>query len=80
MKVSPIPVKSELTVSYDLPNGQYELCITGAQNWLNYGKYSIDSTKKEVRINVSHLPQGIYIATITERNGQIKESVKFVKE
>lgn len=80
MKVSPIPVKSELTVSYDLPNGQYELCITGTQNWLNYGKYSIDSTKKEVRINVSHLPQGIYIATITERNGQIKESVKFVKE
>ena len=80
MKVSPIPVKSELTVSYDLPNGQYELCITGAQNWLNYGKYSIDSTKKEVRINVSHLPQGIYIATITERNGQIKESVKFIKE
>jgi len=33
-----------------------------------------------VRINVSPLPQGIYIATITERNGQIKESAKFVKE
>ena len=80
MKISLVPVKSELTVSYNLPNGQYELCITGAQNWLNYGKYSIDSTKKEVRINVSHLPQGIYIATITERNGQIKESVKFIKE
>ena len=80
MKVSPVPVKSELTVSYNLPNGQYELCITGAQNWLNYGKYSIDSTKKEIRINVSHLPQGIYVATITERNGQTKESVKFVKE
>ena len=80
MKISPVPVKSELTVSYNLPNGQYELCITGTQNWLNYGKYSIDSTKKEMRINVSHLPQGIYIATITERNGQIKESVKFVKE
>ena len=80
MRVSPTPVKSELTVSYDLPNGQYELCISGAQNWLNFGKYSIDSTKKEVRINVSHLPQGIYIATITERNGQIKESAKFVKE
>ena len=80
MKISPVPVKSELTVSYNLPNGQYELCITGAQNWLNYGKYSIDSTKKEMRINVSHLPQGIYVATITERNGQIKESVKFVKE
>ena len=80
MKISPVPVKSELTVSYNLPNGQYELCITGAQNWLNYGKYSIDSTKKEMRINVSHLPQGIYVATITERNGQTKESVKFVKE
>lgn len=80
MRVSPTPVKSELTVSYDLPNGQYELCISGAQNWLNFGKYSIDSTKKEVRINVSHLPQGIYIATITERNGQIKESAKFIKE
>lgn len=80
MKISPVPVKSELTVSYNLPNGQYELCITGVQNWLNFGKYSIDSTKKEVRINVSHLPQGIYIATITERNGQTKESVKFVKE
>ena len=80
MKISPVPVKSELTVSYNLPNGQYELCITGVQNWLNYGKYSIDSTKKEMRINVSHLPQGIYVATITERNGQIKESVKFVKE
>lgn len=80
MKISPVPVKSELTVSYNLPNGQYELCITGAQNWLNYGKYSIDSTKKEMRINVSHLPQGIYIATITERNGRTKESVKFVKE
>lgn len=80
MKISPVPVKSELTVSYNLPNGQYELCITGVQNWLNYGKYSIDSTKKEMRINVSHLPQGIYVATITERNGQTKESVKFVKE
>lgn len=80
MKISPVPVKSELTVSYNLPNGQYELCITGVQNWLNYGKYSIDSTKKEMRINVSHLPQGIYVATITERNGQIKESVKFIKE
>lgn len=80
MKISPVPVKSELTVSYNLPNGQYELCITGVQNWLNYGKYSIDSTKKEMRINVSHLPQGIYVATITERNGQAKESVKFVKE
>ena len=80
LKISPVPVKSELTVSYNLPNGQYELCITGVQNWLNYGKYSIDSTKKEMRINVSHLPQGVYVATITERNGQIKESVKFIKE
>lgn len=80
MRVSPVPVKSELTVSYDLPNGEYYLCITGAQNQMNYGKYTLDCTKKMIQINVSDLPQGIYVATITERNGQTKESVKFIKE
>lgn len=80
MRVSPVPVKSELTVSYDLPTGEYYLCITGAQNQMNYGKYPLDCTKKMIQINVSDLPQGIYVATITERNGQTKESVKFIKE
>lgn len=78
--ISPIPVKSELILSYDLPVGEYELCISGAQNQINYGKYSLDYTKNRMQINVSTLPNGIYIATITERNGLTKETLKFIKE
>ena len=80
MRVTPVPVKSELTVSYDLPTGEYYLCITGAQNQQNYGNYPLDCTKRMTQINVSDLPQGIYVATIIERNGQTRESVKFIKE
>lgn len=80
MKVSPVPVKSELTVSYDLPDGEFDLYITGAQNQTNYGKYALDRTKKVMVVNVSGLPRGIYIATIVEKDGQTVESVKFIKE
>lgn len=80
MRVTPVPVKSELTVSYDLPTGEYYLCITEAQNQMSYGKYPLDCTKRMIQINVSDLSQGIYVATITERNGQARESVKFIKE
>lgn len=80
LKVSPIPVKSELTVSYNLSHGEYSLVITGVQNQMTYGKYALDCTRKEMKIDVSNMPQGIYIATVTERNGLMKESVKFVKE
>ena len=47
---------------------------------MTYGKYALDCTRKEMKIDVSNMPQGIYIATVTERNGPMKESVKFVKE
>ena len=60
--------------------GEYELCISGAQNQINYGNYSLDYTKNRMQINVSTLPNGIYIATITERNGLTKETLKFIKE
>ncbi len=80
MIVSPTPVKSDLTVSYDLPNGEYQLLITGAQSQVRFGEYTLDSTQNEITVNVSGLPKGIYIATIIGRDGQPQESVKFVKE
>lgn len=80
MIVSPTPVKSDLTVSYDLPNGEYQLLITGAQSQVRFGEYALDNTQNEITVNVSGLPKGIYIATIIGRDGQPQESVKFVKE
>lgn len=80
MSLSPLSVQSELTVSYDLPNGEYELRISGVQNRLNQKIYKLDSTKKDIRINVSHFSCGIYIATIIGKDGNTIKSVKFIKE
>lgn len=59
---------------------EYDPCTAGAQNQMNYGKYHVGSAKKEMRINVSNLSPGIYIVTVMERNGNTKETAKFVKE
>lgn len=80
LMIFPLSVQSELTVSYDLPNGEHELRIWGIQNRLNHGIYKLDSTKKDIRINVSHFSHGIYIATIIGKNGKVIKSIKFIKE
>ena len=80
LMIFPLSVQSELTVSYDLPNGEYELRISGVQNRLNQKIYKLDSTKKDIRINVSHFSRGIYIATIIGKDGNTIKSVKFIKE
>ena len=35
---------------------------------------------QKVKMCIRDRPQGIYVATIIERNGQTRESVKFIKE
>lgn len=80
IKVMPVPVKSELTVTYDIPDGEYDLSVVGIQD-NNYNvKYALDSKKKSMTFNVAALPKGIYIATIVGKNGKTLESVKFIKE
>ncbi|GAB4200458.1 MAG: hypothetical protein Fur0023_03850 [Bacteroidia bacterium] len=73
----PNPTDRQITLPYQLPAGQ-----TGTLNIYNTeGKliksYTIDATFKDIILNASELPKGMYLYTV-ECNGQKLGSKKFV--